>query len=213
MVLLKFKFCRLVKVGDCRFLIRSALILSCTVLLRLLLYQVDPGHSISDEKQNFTVNLRHFRDFQSDSSHIFFIESSGKTFFRGRECCALESAALNSKLSLIAVLMTSKIVHLHASTCTRNLFKTYKNIQFFTIELADLFKSLPLEGVERKHDFSEPFAATKLSDLMRASVVYKYGGFYSDLDIVVLKDLTDLKNFYPMQSNNFIQYVFELIVG
>ncbi len=79
--------------------------------------------------------------------------------------------------------------------------------------MADLFKSLPLEGVERKHDFSEPFAATKLSDLMRASVVYKYGGFYSDLDIVVLKDLTDLKNFYPMQSNNFIQYVFELIVG
>lgn len=76
------------------------------------------------------------------------------------------------------------------------------------IDLTSLFKDTPIQKIHEENKFesltevhSETENLTKdlvksvhHSDAIRLVLIYKYGGFYSDLDVVILKSLDGLKN-------------------
>ncbi len=150
--------------------------------------------------ESYIVEIKPFEEFVPAEHQMFFVETGERTFFKGRECCSIESAAIKSQLSQILIVMTSKVLELHLSNCTRNIYEKYPNVKFYTTTFGKVFNGTAIEGQERRYDPTFKFAKTKISDLLRMALVYKYGGFYSDLDIVTLKPLTGLKNFVPMET-------------
>ncbi len=149
---------------------------------------------------SYTVEIPPFEEFVSTYHQMFFVETGDRTFFKGRECCSIESAAINSQLSQIVIVMTSKTLDLHLSNCTRNIYERYPNVKFYTSTFAKVFKGTFVEGQEKRYVPTYKFAKTKISNLLRFALIYKYGGFYLDLDVVTLKPLSDLKNFLPMET-------------
>ena len=97
--------------------------------------------------------------------------------------------------------MTSATLDVSQSNCTRNLYWNYPQIKFFTTSFPHLFQDLPIEGAEKRYDENEAYAKTKISNLMRMALVYKYGGFYADLDVVILKSLAGIKNFMTLERD------------
>ena len=53
--------------------------------------------------------------------------------------------------------------------------------------ISDSFFSSPKLG-------SSPYKAVHKADALRLLMVYKYGGFYLDLDYIILNDLTHYQN-------------------
>ena len=45
-------------------------------------------------------------------------------------------------------------------------------------------------------------AQSLFSDAIRLALLYKYGGFYSDLDVVILKSISHLKNVIASDQGN-----------
>ncbi len=148
-----------------------------------------------------TVELPSFHTFAPLDNQMYYVDTGERTFFKGRECCAIESAAINSKLPQIVVVMTSKTLQLDQSNCTKNLYEKYDNIKFFHSTFKDLFRDLPIEGVENRYDPTMKWAKTKISNFLRTALLFKYGGFYCDLDVITLRPLTGLRNFLQLETD------------
>ena len=163
------------------------------------------GDSIFTEKnrdENLTCNrnitLQEFNSSYSEKLQVFFLETSGKTYLSGRQSCSIESAALQSGL-VSKVILRSSILDLSKSTSVCRLYYYYKNVEFYTINFSKLFENTPVVGIEKKIDKVVSHGITHYSSISRKALVYKYGGWYLDLDIVVLKDLAQLTNFYALE--------------
>ncbi|KAG4922101.1 hypothetical protein JHK86_050914 [Glycine max] len=77
-------------------------------------------------------------------------------------------------------------------------------VQAVTPDLQFLFKGTPAEAwlnelKKGKKDPGEISLFQNLSNLMRLAALYKYGGVYLDIDVVVLKPLSLLRNFIGAQ--------------
>ena len=83
----------------------------------------------------------------------------------------------------------------------RQLVNTFypREIKFFTINLEKLFAGTPIEGMLNELNYSNPNTRTHIRDLMRASLLYKYGGFYLDFDTITRRNLTRFKNSVGME--------------
>ena len=117
---------------------------------------------------------------------MYFIETSDRSWLTPREACSLESAALMSNLR-INIIFTSSFLDLHDnSTCY--LYQTVPNIHFYTVKLKDAFDDTPLERIYQREEFrNSKFRIIHLSDMLRTAIIYKKGGFYSDLDSITLR--------------------------
>ena len=124
------------------------------------------------------------------NNQIFFVESFNKSSIRGRWACALESAINFSNLP-VKVIMTSAVLNL-AKPLFRNLFNqfySHKTI-FFTIDAEKLLSNTPIEGMLQVLNATNTYK----SDLMRAALLYKYGGFHLDFDALTRSDLSRIRN-------------------
>ena len=130
---------------------------------------------------------------EGSTGQMFFLETSGRSWLTPREACALESAAKFSNLRVNILLTSPFLDTFDNSTCY--LYMTVENVIFYTINLAKIFSRTPLEGFEkRKSLIDSQYRSVHLSDSLRLALIYKAGGFYSDLDSVTLRDLSKLKN-------------------
>ena len=118
---------------------------------------------------------------------MFFLETSGRSWLTPREACALESAARFSGLR-VNIILTSSFLDLYDnSTCFLYMFS---NISFFTIKLRDAFQDTPLDRFYQREEYRRSeHKTTHLSDALRYALVYKQGGFYSDLDTVTIRSI------------------------
>ena len=58
-------------------------------------------------------------------------------------------------------------------------------------------KNTPIENLYNLPEFkSSPNRMTHLSDSLRLVLIYKFGGFYSDIDMIVIKDMSKLRNVF-----------------
>ena len=82
---------------------------------------------------------------------------------------------------------------------------SYSNIHIRHIELGDYFLHTPLEQWYfcTKWNYGS-YAISHLSDALRFLTLYKYGGYYFDLDFVMLKSVEKYQNFLAPESRLFL---------
>src|SRR5207249_369988 len=131
---------------------------------------------------------------------IFFIETS--TCELGpREACAVEAMARHNPDRHVYLL------HVASSTiptdsnrgikCLRDL----DNLIIKHLDVAHVFADTPAQRWYEKGDWNRSdFRVSHLSDGMRFTMLWKYGGIYSDLDEVALRSWSDLnENFVGIE--------------
>ncbi|TRY75690.1 hypothetical protein TCAL_04785 [Tigriopus californicus] len=131
---------------------------------------------------------------------IIFLEVTIKPTLSPRQACSVESAAVAHPNASICLAMSmvdySNIAVLKP---TKEQFQNLENVFVIPLNYDSIFRWTPLE-----HWWREEFQFTTsiwrtihLSDVTRLAFLWKYGGLYLDLDVIVLQPLLDL-------SSNFI---------
>ncbi|XP_011301363.1 lactosylceramide 4-alpha-galactosyltransferase isoform X2 [Fopius arisanus] len=134
------------------------------------------------------------------SNNIFFHETScfgdeGITL-TPRQACAVESAARMNPTMQVYLLVLS---HSNFSVVTKEIVEAlsaYKNVKIRRIFMEEYVKNTPLEewwasGILR----TSKWPRSHMSDILRYLTLWKFGGIYLDLDVVVTTSLEKLTNF------------------
>ena len=123
----------------------------------------------------------------------FFHETSGLKSLDERQACAVESLAFLNPNLTINLLMTGEI---DLKTETMRALGNYENIRISRIFLGDYFSGTPLEHWYFCTTWNYgPYAVSHLSDALRFLSLYKFGGYYFDLDVIMLQPVTKYRNF------------------
>jgi len=126
-------------------------------------------------------------------NQMFFFETSGRSKLSTRQACSIESAAKFSNLHVNVFLLSDLLDLTDNSTCY--LHQTLSNISFYKIDLQTIYENTPLQDWIKSNQFDESkIKVNHQSDALRLALIFKYGGFYSDLDMVTIQDLSTFKN-------------------
>ncbi|KAH7966890.1 hypothetical protein HPB49_020328 [Dermacentor silvarum] len=130
--------------------------------------------------------------FHASDVTIWFVESSNETDLKGRQACSIESASLHNPNVRVFLLTTGQL----SPNC--DYYKALSSLENFAslkLNLTDTFSNTPLDSWHRSRNWTEgPYRIEHLSDGIRLAVLWKHGGIYLDLDIIVLKELSELSN-------------------
>ncbi|KAF2901170.1 hypothetical protein ILUMI_05017 [Ignelater luminosus] len=137
---------------------------------------------------------------------IFFHETScnsytdGKIKISSRQACAVESAARMNPNFDVYLLYTSPGIIKYEDTTSDKFLKallTYKNLKIYHLDFERYTKDTPLEDLYKSGQLeSSSYAPSHASDVLRYLSLWKYGGIYLDLDVIVIKSLEDLSPNY-----------------
>lgn len=154
-------------------------------------------------KNKLTLNEQN-----NKSNRIIFHETSGSLKLSSRQCCAVESAAKHNPNRPVQVFFNKpddvQVAHVAEgySECLAAL-RTYRNVKMITINVHDYFRGTPLEEWYNKGVWqSSPYKVVHLSDYIRMLSLYKDGGLYMDLDVISIRPLGDLANFFALEDKN-----------
>ncbi|XP_034666930.1 lactosylceramide 4-alpha-galactosyltransferase-like [Drosophila subobscura] len=120
-----------------------------------------------------------------------------------RQACAIESAALHNPNSQVFVLFVHRKyllggVHSNESkkSTEQPLFDailSYSNVHLRRVNLWRYAAGTPIEEwLKNSQLFRSRFAVSHISDFLRFLTLFRYGGLYLDLDVVVLKSMEDV---------------------
>lgn len=126
------------------------------------------------------------------SDKMFFFETSGKSWLNPRQLCAVESAARNSLLSRVIVLINNDTLTLNRDEndvlCAVFNGKFPSKIRFHKVDITEDISDTPLTPLFVLSSLKlSQYPSTHLSDILRIAFLYKFGGFYADLDYVFVK--------------------------
>ncbi|RDY08713.1 Lactosylceramide 4-alpha-galactosyltransferase, partial [Mucuna pruriens] len=162
---------------------------------------------MSDElSKQFHARVLGFFSHECET-RIFMTWVSPAGLFRARELLSIESLfKVHHKACL--VILSRTLDTTHGYRILKPLLDGGFRVQAVTPDLQFLFKGTPAEAwlselTKGKKDPGEISLFQNLSNLMRLSVLYKYGGVYLDTDFIVLKPLTGLRNSIGAQSMDF----------
>ncbi|PNF32998.1 hypothetical protein B7P43_G16357 [Cryptotermes secundus] len=124
-----------------------------------------------------------------------------------RQACTIESAAKMNPEYNVYILYSCPINGKleDSSAHVRQIFK-YPNVRLWRLDTTRYFSKTPLE----KWDFGAAMASSSWpkehsSDVLRLLTLWKYGGTYLDLDVVILKSLDPLgSNYVGLESPNTV---------
>lgn len=110
-----------------------------------------------------------------------------------RYACSIETAAKANPNRNIFVVYASPVGlprHAENWSTTIKWLKTYPNIYFRNVQPNQLCTSTPLEDwIETSELFNSIARYEHTSDIMRALLVYKFGGTYMDMDYMMIRSL------------------------
>jgi len=139
------------------------------------------------------ITLETFTHKDLEMNQIFFLETSGRSKLSPRQACSVESAAKFSKLHVQVILLSNTLDLTDNSSCY--LHNSVSNVRFYKIDLHKIYKDTPLQDLVASRKFQKSkFYVTHQSDALRLAVIFKYGGFYSDMDAVTIRDLSNFRN-------------------
>eukprot|EP00092_Neocalanus_flemingeri_P026661 GFUD01028904.1.p1 GENE.GFUD01028904.1~~GFUD01028904.1.p1 ORF type:complete len:388 (-),score=75.77 GFUD01028904.1:90-1253(-) len=125
---------------------------------------------------------------------LLMLETSDRATLTPRQACAVESGARQSGM-VVNLVMTSSYLDLSDNTTCHLYTSTSNNINFFSINVTTIAKDTPLEQFFRDGQLNKSaYKIVHTSDVLRLLLVYMYGGFYLDLDYVVIRDLSHYHN-------------------
>ena len=147
-----------------------------------------------DEEQIWEDDfMRRFRQDETNGYNMFFIETnSNRKHFTLRQLCSIESAAKNNpKASIQIYSMSAKIDPIYS--------KKYSNIQLNKLTIDDFLKDTIIENWYKKNKhliLGSEFSIVHISDILRITALWKYGGYYADLDTITVRSVESLLK-YP----------------
>ncbi|KAK9883259.1 hypothetical protein WA026_001445 [Henosepilachna vigintioctopunctata] len=176
----------------------------------LLVYFYDKNSIKCYRYSDPTLTDISFLDIRKGKS-IFFHETScnshinGKISITSREACAVESAALlNPNLDVYLLYTSPGIFKFEGTESDRFLqaLLSYENIEINHLDYEKYTRGTPLEKLYSEGNIeASQYAMSHASDVLRYLTLWKYGGIYLDLDIVVIKSLENLPpNFSGCES-------------
>lgn len=123
--------------------------------------------------------------------NIFFVESSDSVTLSARQCCAIESAATaNPDLEVFVVFTSEERLNSLNETAEVQALFAYPNVHLNFIDIEEFSKNSPLEDFVRRGRLKKSsHQATHTSDVVRLLLLWKYGGTYLDLDVIVRRDI------------------------
>uniref|UniRef100_G3MQP5 Alpha 1,4-glycosyltransferase domain-containing protein n=1 Tax=Amblyomma maculatum TaxID=34609 RepID=G3MQP5_AMBMU len=134
---------------------------------------------------------------------IWFVESSlrNETCLNEREACSVESAALRNPTLTVNLLITGSM----ANNCsTIRTLSILPNFRATIIDVRTEFQGTPLEPWYKAGTWkTAKNKVADMSDALRWLILWKRGGIYLDLDVIVLKPLKDLKNGGAFEPSGF----------
>ena len=169
-------------------------------LIKNLLYRTDNGPL----EKNLNYKFFEGSNSANHSNNIIFIETnSTKIYLTFKQICAIESAAKNNpELNILLFSVNAKIKYEKIFT------KIYPNIKYSSLNLEKVFNNSYknfwwLSGVFANGTY---FKSAHLLDALRYTLIYKYGGFYSDFDTVTIKNLSPLRRYSAFSFLNPINH-------
>lgn len=135
----------------------------------------------------------------------FFLETYGAGELNIRQACTVESLArLNPNLT-VNVLFVDADVKEETSTL-QSLRAEYPNVHLMRMDSQSLIAGTPLDKWYFCTKWREgPFHVAHLSDALRLLILYLYGGYYFDLDIVFVQPLpAELTNFIVAENSYYV---------
>lgn len=146
------------------------------------------------------VDLKNIR---RSTRNIFFIESRCATEklakevrnvtdvgLNPRQSCAVESAAVTNPSRDVYVLHTCPVGDdflVKSPEYVRRLLD-YPNVRLVWYNMTEMFADTPVEGLVAKKRLEESsFPVEHASDVLRLTMLWKYGGTYCDLDVVAIR--------------------------
>ncbi|KAH6923851.1 hypothetical protein HPB50_008258 [Hyalomma asiaticum] len=148
------------------------------------------GQQCFGEQDNAKGVERHV-DLNESTKNIFFLETAGASCIDERAACSIESAALRHPYYTVWLLT---ILDMQDCRPLKNL-QQLPNFRMMNIDLNAMVKDSVLVHWYLKDDWNHsPFRVNHLSDALRLLVLWKYGGVYADMDVLVLKSFGDLRN-------------------
>ncbi|XP_001988866.2 lactosylceramide 4-alpha-galactosyltransferase [Drosophila grimshawi] len=112
-----------------------------------------------------------------------------------RQACAIESAALHNPNFDVFVLFTcpTRRPLSIAQKSLINAIESYSNVQFRQLDVKRYAKGTPVEvWIKKGYVLKGRFPVHHTSDLLRLISLYRYGGIYMDMDVIVLRSLEDV---------------------
>ncbi|KAF7284771.1 hypothetical protein GWI33_021639 [Rhynchophorus ferrugineus] len=151
-------------------------------------------------------------DVKNDSV-IFFLDTTCDLFInetimiRSRQACAIESAALMNPQKTIYLLHSSPgwlIENETISSQLLNFLTLYSNINIRHINLDRFAKDSPVEKLWKSNEvYKSNYPRKHISDIFGVLLLWRYGGIYMDLDVIVTKNLELLPdNFVGAEPNS-----------
>jgi hypothetical protein len=140
----------------------------------------------NDSNYEFLIDLT-----KRSQYNIFFLETNyNRSEFSTKELCAIESAAkTNPKAKIFIFLINAEF-----SKYKINFTESYPNLIWVKFDPLELFRDTPLFTWWQNREWSlSSYITVHLSDAARIALLYKYGGFYSDLDTIAVKSFEPLR--------------------
>ncbi|XP_046451565.1 lactosylceramide 4-alpha-galactosyltransferase-like [Daphnia pulex] len=140
---------------------------------------------------------------QRDEERAFFLETSGSGTLNFRQACSVESLALHNTNLTVNVLFVGRKDN--TSLILQTLKENYNNINFIRINLDNYIARTPLENWYLGNEWNTgPFKVSHLSDGLRFLTLYKYGGYYFDLDVISVNTVTYYRNFVVAEDDDYL---------
>jgi len=155
-------------------------------------FNVSQKHLIScyfEEKHD--NSLLELNPEEVTKNSIFFIETScnhkNGINLSLRQGCAIESAAsLNPNLNIFVLFVAPSFINNDSDVV--NKLKMYTNVNFRYINFVKYAHNTPLNSFVTSNTISTSrWPVSHASDLLRFLTLWKFGGTYMDLDIVLMK--------------------------
>lgn len=142
-----------------------------------------------EEKTDFK-NILNANIQPENDKNIFFIEtgiSKSNVKLSARQCCSIESAALRNPEKRIFVVFVSRdrLNNLEITSQIKAIL-SYRNVQINYLNIEELSKASPIEHFIKSNKLTKSkFRLPHTSDVLRLLILYKYGGTYLDMDMMV----------------------------
>ncbi|CAG9584929.1 unnamed protein product [Danaus chrysippus] len=131
---------------------------------------------------------------------IFFHQTSCPANLTSRQVCSIESAARTHPAWQINVIFSGP-VHLETVNGVE-LLRRFSNIKFWMINIKEFSKNTPLEGLVNSGILSKcQWGMERTRDVLKYLSLYKFGGIFLDLDIVIARSLGSLARNWAAREN------------
>ena len=138
---------------------------------------------------------------KNGNNKAFFLETSGRSTLKYRQACAIESLARLNPNTSVHLLMTSQNIDYDSPVIKTLLANFPSNFDVTSIDVGDYVTDTPLEHWYFCTTWNYgPYPVVHLSDALRLLTLFKFGGYYFDLDVIQIRPVESYRNFIATED-------------